>query len=206
MKIILREHVEHLGDRGDEVNVAAGYARNYLLPKGLAYPAGAGSAKQIEDQKRAWAVRETRSEDAAKALASRIGKLELSARRRAGDGGTLYGSVTNSDIAEMMAEAGHKIERRKIQLKEAIKSLGDYEVAVKLHRSIAATLKVSVLTEAGKTLAEVEAARAELEPAPAEDERPRQEASAEAGDNAESKREAAEDAPMEDEPNEGQEG
>ena len=83
MKIILREHVEHLGDRGDEVNVAAGYARNYLLPKGLAYRSGAGNAKQIEDQKRAWAVREARSENAAQALGTMIGKLELTVRRAA---------------------------------------------------------------------------------------------------------------------------
>jgi large subunit ribosomal protein L9 len=167
MKIILREHVEHLGDRGDEVNVAAGYARNYLLPKGLAYRAGAGSAKQIEDQKRAWAVREARSEKAAQELRALISGLDVSVRRRAGDGGTLYGSVTNADVAELLTDSGYNVDRRKIQLKEPIKSLGDYEVAVKLHRNVTAPLKVRVLTEAGQTLEQVEADRAALEPEPA---------------------------------------
>jgi large subunit ribosomal protein L9 len=166
MKIILREHVEHLGDRGDEVNVAAGYARNYLLPKGLAYTAGAGAAKQIADQQRTWAKKEAGHENAANALAAQVGALELTVRRRAGEGGTLYGSVTNGDVAEMLASAGHDIPRRKILVKEPIKSLGDFEVTVKLHRSVSATVKLSVVTEAGQTLAELEALRKELEPAP----------------------------------------
>ena len=165
MKIILREHVEHLGDRGDEVNVAPGYARNFLLPKGLAYRAGEGSAKQIEDQRRAWATREERSEKGAQAFAAQLAALELSVRRRAGDGGTLYGSVTNGDIAELLAEAGHTVERRKIQLKEPIKSLGDFDLAIKLHRNVTASVNLAVLTEGGKTLAEVVADKAALEPA-----------------------------------------
>jgi large subunit ribosomal protein L9 len=165
MKIILREHVEHLGDRGDEVNVAPGYARNFLLPKGKAYQAGEGSAKQIEDQRRAWATREERSERSAQEFAAKLAALELSVRRRAGDGGTLYGSVTNGDIAELLVEAGYAVERRKIQLKEPIKSLGDFELAIKLHRSITASVKLAVLTEAGKTLAEIQADKLALEPA-----------------------------------------
>lgn len=165
MKIILREHVEHLGDRGDEVNVAAGYARNFLLPKGLAYPAGAGSAKQIADQRRAWTVREERTDLAAKQLSAQLSALELTVRRRAGDRGTLYGSVTNADIAELFAEAGHTLDRRKIQLKEPIKSLGTFDLEIKLHRSVTAKVSLVVLTEAGKSLADVEAERAALEPA-----------------------------------------
>ena len=165
MKIILREHVEHLGDRGDEVNVAPGYARNYLLPKGLAYRSVAGSAKQIEDQKRAWVVRESRDEKTAQQLGSLIGKLELSVRRRAGDSGTLYGSVTTVDIADMLAETGHKVDRRKIQLKEPIKALGDFEVAVRLHRNVNAPVKLTVLTTDGQTLKQILADRAAREPA-----------------------------------------
>ena len=166
MQIILREHVEHLGDRGDEVNVAPGYARNFLLPKGLAYRAGEGSAKQIEDQRRAWATREEHSEMSAKTFAAQLAALELSVRRRAGDGGTMYGSVTNGDIAELLAEAGHTVDRRKIQLKEPIKSLGGFELAIKLHRNVTASINLAVLTEGGKTLAEVVADKATLEPAP----------------------------------------
>ena len=165
MKIILREHVENLGDRGDEVNVAPGYARNFLLPKGLAYRYGAGSAKQIADQRRAWAIREERSEQGAQQLAARLAALDLSVRRRAGDRGTLYGSVTNGDIGELFADAGYKIERRKIQLKEPIKSLGTFELEIKLHRSVTANVTLVVLTEAGQTLAQVEADRAPSEPA-----------------------------------------
>lgn len=164
MKIILREHVEHLGDRGDEVRVAAGYARNYLLPKGLAYPAGAGSAKQINDQQRTWAKNEQRDESAAQQLAARVGALELTVRRRAGDGGTLYGSVTNADVAQMLADAGIEIDRRKIQLKDPIKLLGDYELSVKLHRSVTPSFKLTVLSQAGQSMAEIQARRAELEP------------------------------------------
>jgi large subunit ribosomal protein L9 len=165
MKIILREHVEQLGDRGDEVNVAPGYARNFLLPKGLAYRSGQGSAKQISDQRRAWAVREERSDQAAQELASQLAALDLSVRRRAGDRGTLYGSVTNSDIGALLAAAGHKIERRRIQLKEPIKSLGTFELGIKLHRNVSANVTVVVLTESGQTLAQVEADKATLEPA-----------------------------------------
>ncbi len=165
MKIILREHVENLGDRGDEVNVAPGYARNYLLPKGLAYAAGAGAAKQIEDQRRAWAIREEKSERGAQDLAEQLASVDLSVRRRAGDRGTLYGSVTNADIAELFAEKGYKLERRKIQLKEPIKALGTFEVAIKLHRNVTANVSLEVLTEAGQTLAQIEADRVALEPA-----------------------------------------
>lgn len=164
MKIILREHVEHLGDRGDEVNVASGYARNFLLPKGLAYRAGAGSAKQIEDQRRAWAIREERGKEGAKELAAQLESLELAVRRRAGETGTLYGSVTNGDIVELLVEAGYNVERRKIQLKEPIKSLGNFELAIKLHHNVTANVNLVVLTDAGKTLAEVEADRAALGP------------------------------------------
>jgi large subunit ribosomal protein L9 len=166
MKIILREHVEHLGDRGDKVNVAAGYARNYLLPKGLAYAASAGSAKQIADQQRTWAKRESHEEAAARELAARIGAQALTVRRRAGEGGTLYGSVTNVDVAELLAAAGYEVDRRKIQLREPIKSLGDFEIPVKLHRIVSANIKVTVVTEAGQTLAEYEALRKSLDPVP----------------------------------------
>jgi len=167
MKIILREHVEHLGDRGDEVSVAAGYARNYLLPKGLAYLSGAGSAKQIADQHRTWAKKEAKHENAAQELAAQVGALELTVKRRAGDSGTLYGSVTNGDVAELLEAAGYKIPRRKIVIAEPIKSLGDFDVTVKLHRSVNTTVKITVVTERGQTLTEVEALRKELEPAAA---------------------------------------
>ena len=165
MKIILREYVEHLGERGDEVKVAPGYARNYLLPKGLAYPAGEGAARQLQDQTRAWAAREAKNENAAQELGKQISALSLEARRRAGDGGTLYGSVTNGDVAELLAEKGFQVGRRKIQLPEAIKSLGTFEIGVKLHRSVTATVPLVVLTERGQSLEDLEADKRALDAA-----------------------------------------
>lgn len=165
MKIILREHVEHLGERGETVKVAPGYARNYLLPKGLAYVAGAGAARQLEDQTRAWASREAKNEAAAQELGRQVSSLSLEARRRAGDGGTLYGSVTNGDVAELLAEAGHNVARRKIVISEPIKSLGNFTIQVKLHRSVVAEVPLVVLTERGQSLEDVEADKRALDEA-----------------------------------------
>jgi len=163
MKIILREHVEHLGERGDTVKVAAGYARNYLLPKGLAYQAGAGAARQLEDQKRAWATREAKNEEAAQELGRQVSSIKLEVRRRAGDSGTLYGSVTNGDIAELLSAAGHDVARRRILVSEPIKSLGTFSIQVKLHRSVVAEVPLVVLTERGQSLEELEADKRALD-------------------------------------------
>ncbi|HKQ59688.1 MAG TPA: 50S ribosomal protein L9 [Candidatus Polarisedimenticolaceae bacterium] len=145
MKIILREHVEHLGERGQVVNVAVGYARNFLLPKALAMEATPGNLKLIEHQRKAWAAKEQHEQADAQALARSIEALQLSVERKAGDTGTLYGSVTNVDVAELLAARGVEVDRRRIQLAEPIKTLGEHEIEIKLHRTTTARVKLNVL-------------------------------------------------------------
>lgn len=147
MKIILREHVDHLGERGQIVNVAAGYARNYLLPKGLAYMATPGNLKQIEHQHRVWAAKDANEINEAEALATRLAQLELSVIRKAGESGTLYGSVTNSDLGELLAAKGVDVDRRKIQVEEPIKSVGTHTFHVRLHPKVNGEVKVEVVAE-----------------------------------------------------------
>ena len=147
MKLILREHVDHLGSRGDVVNVARGYARNYLLPKGLAWEATPGHRKQLEQQKRAWAARDSRAADEAEALAQRIGTIEIETTRKAGETGTLYGAVTSSDIADLLAAKGIQVDRRKLVVAEPIKAIGEYEVPLRLHAKVQAKIRLRVLGE-----------------------------------------------------------
>lgn len=148
MKVILREHVDHLGERGETVSVATGYARNYLLPKGLAYRATPGNLKQVELQRKGWDAREHKETGAAEALARRLAEIVLSVKRKAGESGTLYGSVTNSDIAELLAAKGIEVDRRRIVLEEPIKNVGERQIQVKLHRKVNAEVKLEVLPEA----------------------------------------------------------
>lgn len=143
MKIVLREHVEHLGDRGDIVNVANGYARNFLLPKRLAYPATPGNLKTIEHQRRMWAVKEAKEIGEAQALADRLSALELTTVKKAGESGTLYGSVTRTELAEMLASHGFAVDRRRIQV-DPIKSVGEHDVKIKVYRQISATVRLRV--------------------------------------------------------------
>lgn len=147
MKIILREHVDHLGERGQIVNVASGYARNYLLPKRLAYLATPGNLEQIEHQRRVWASRDSKEISEAEALAARLAALELSVVRKSGESGTLYGSVTNSDLGELLLAKGVEIDRRKIVVDEPIKSIGTHAFHVRLHPKVNAAVKVEVVAE-----------------------------------------------------------
>ena len=147
MKIILREHVEHLGERGQIVSVANGYARNFLLPKGLAYEATPGNLKQVEHQRRIWAARDTKEISEAEALAARISGLELSTTRKAGESGTLYGSVTNADVAGLLAAGGVKISRKRIVLGDPIKTVGEHGFQVRVHPKVVAQVKLQVLAE-----------------------------------------------------------
>jgi len=149
VKIVLREHVEHLGDRGDIVTVAPGYARNFLLPKGLAYTATAGNLKVLEHQRRVWEVKEAKEVGEAKALAERIAALELSIVKKSGESGTLYGSVTSSEVAELLAKKGVEVDRRRLVIREAIKSVGSHEISIKLYRGITAKVKLKVESEGG---------------------------------------------------------
>jgi len=147
VKIVLREEVENLGRRGQVVNVAAGYARNYLLPKGLALEATPGNLKVLEQQRRVWALRESQEIEAARALAGQLAALELSCVKKAGESGTLYGSVTSTEIAELLAQKGIEVDRRRIVLDESIKTVGTHDVSIKLHREVVGRFKVEVVGE-----------------------------------------------------------
>jgi large subunit ribosomal protein L9 len=147
MKLILREHVDKLGNRGDVVNVARGYARNFLLPKGLAWEATPGYRLQLEQQKRAWVARDARATQDATALATRIQAIEIEITRKAGETGTLYGAVTSTDIAELLAAKGVVIDRRKLVVGDPIKAVGEYEIGVRLHAAVQAKVRLRVLGE-----------------------------------------------------------
>lgn len=147
MKIVLRQDVDNLGDRGQVVNVAPGYARNFLFPKGLALSATSGNMRQIELQKKVWAVREEHEADDARKLAAHIAGLTLTVAKKVGENGALYGSVTSQEIADLLVAQGVKIDRRKIQQHEPIKSLGSHSVAIKIHRQVAAQVTVQVVPE-----------------------------------------------------------
>jgi large subunit ribosomal protein L9 len=147
MEVILREHVDHLGRRGDVVKVAAGYARNYLLPQKLALTVTDANRKQIERERKVVEAREAEERQTSEALAERIGHVELVIARRVGETEALYGSVTTADIAEALGAKGLEIERRRVQLDEPIKQLGEYTIAIRLHRDVTAQVKLAVVKE-----------------------------------------------------------
>jgi len=149
MEVILREHVEHLGKRGEIVKVAAGYARNYLLPRKLALPATDGNKKHVERERRIVEARESQERGVAEALAARLAAVDITIARRVGDTEQLYGSVTSGDIADFLKEKGFDVDKRKLILPEAIKAIGDYDVPLKLHREVTIPLKVHVVKEGG---------------------------------------------------------
>jgi large subunit ribosomal protein L9 len=144
MEVILRDHVEHLGRRGEIVKVADGYARNYLLPRKLALPVTDSNRKWVERERKIVEAKESEERGAAEAIATRLGALEIVIRRKVGETEQLYGSVSNQDIADVLKEKGFDIDRRKILLPDAIKALGEFAVPVKLHRDVTAQLKVLV--------------------------------------------------------------
>jgi large subunit ribosomal protein L9 len=147
MKVVLREHVEHLGERGEVVRVAPGYARNYLLPKRLALEATAGNLKVVEHQQKLWTVKETKEVGEAEQLAARLAELDLKVVKKAGESGTLYGSVTNVEVAELLAAKGVEIDRRRIVLGDPIKAVGTYDITVKLHHKVTGQIKLLVDAE-----------------------------------------------------------
>ncbi len=148
MEVILKEDVPKLGHRGEVVKVAEGYGRNFLLPKKLAIEATAANRAVIEQMKQS-AVRKSAVEKAdADALAKQLDGTALSFQRKAGEKDHLFGSVTSSDIAEALERKGFNIDRRKIQLDEPLKSIGEFEVAIRLHRDVASKVKVTVEKEA----------------------------------------------------------
>lgn len=148
MQLILREDVPHLGRRGEVVKVADGYARNYLLPKRLAYPVTAGISKQIETEGRARVAREARELTAAETVAARLRELQLvRLYRKAGETGAFYGSVTAADIASELEAKGVAVDKRDVRLDEPIKKPGTYRVPVHIHRNVNVELVVEVEPE-----------------------------------------------------------
>jgi large subunit ribosomal protein L9 len=147
MEVILREHVEHLGERGEVVKVAAGYARNYLLPRKLALLVTAGNKKQIERERAKFEAREAEEKKVINAQAEKLAGTEVVITRRVGDTQALYGSVTTADIAEALAAKGFDIDKRKLVLADPLKSIGEVDVPVKLHREITVNIKVKVVAE-----------------------------------------------------------
>src|SRR5262245_41880759 len=142
MEVILREHVENLGRRGEIVKVADGYARNFLLPRKLALLATEGNKKQIERERVKFEAREAEEKKVSDAIAARLSALTITIARKVGETDALYGSVTASDIADVLHEKGFDIDRRKLQLGEPLKRVGEFDVPIKLHREVTATLKV----------------------------------------------------------------
>ena len=146
-KVLLREDVDDLGARGEIVRVRAGYARNYLLPRNLAVEATAGNVKGIESERAALLKKEAKERATAEGQAQQIGALQLEFKRKAGEQGALYGSVTSMDVADALHERGYHIDRHRIHLREPLKRVGEYTVPVRLHREVTIDLKVRVAPE-----------------------------------------------------------
>ncbi len=144
MEVILREDVDNLGRRGDVVKVAEGYGRNYLLPHGLAMTVTEANKAQIAKERKAFDARMAKEKSEYEGLAERLAGLRYVAPRKVGESDLLYGSVTSADVAEFLAAKGIEIDKRKIQLDEPIKRLGEYEVKIKLHPEVVATIKITV--------------------------------------------------------------
>jgi large subunit ribosomal protein L9 len=147
MEVILREEIDNLGRRGDVVKVAAGYARNYLLPKRLAVAANESNKKIVEQEKQAYLRRESKEIGDATDLAKMMGSMEVTIAQKAGENDQLFGSVTAQDIAAALERSGYSIDRKKVHLEEPIKTLGDFKVTVKLHREVTIELPVHVVKE-----------------------------------------------------------
>ncbi|MEO6213156.1 MAG: 50S ribosomal protein L9 [Vicinamibacterales bacterium] len=147
MDVILREHVDNLGSRGDVVKVAAGYARNYLLPRKLALAVTEANKRQVDRERKLGEARDAEEKSGAEALAQRVAAMDISIARRVGENDTMYGSVTSADIAAALAAQGFEVDKRKIQLPDAIKTVGEHMVPVKIHREVTAQVKVKVVPE-----------------------------------------------------------
>jgi len=158
MKVILKTEVDNLGHFGDCVKVARGYARNYLIPRGLALEFTPGNQRQFEAEKDAWIKKEAVRRENAEAIAAKISAVALTFTRKAGEEDKLFGSVTVNDIADSLKDAGFELEKKSIRLADAIKTTGEFVVPVKVHSDIFAEVKVTVEREL--TAEEVEAAAA----------------------------------------------
>jgi large subunit ribosomal protein L9 len=147
MEVILREDIENLGNRGQVVKVAAGYARNFLLPKKLAVAANDSNKKIVEQERQAYLRKEAKLQSEAQDLANLMTGVSVTISQKAGENDQLFGSVTSKDVAEALAVKGYTIDRRKVQLDEPIKQLGEYKVPVRLHKDVTAEITVVVAKE-----------------------------------------------------------
>ena len=147
MEVILREHVDNLGKRGEIVKVADGYARNYLLPRKLALPATDGNRKHVERERKIMESREAEEKGQADAMAARLTAIDITIARRVGETDQLYGSVTSADIVDVLKAKGFDVDKRKLILPEPIKAIGDHTVPLKLHREVTVPLTVHVVKE-----------------------------------------------------------
>ena len=147
MQIILQEDVDKLGNRGEVVTVAEGYARNYLLPRKLALEATAGNMKRLERMRSAFAKKSAVEKGDAQKLAELLAGVSVELSRKSGDNDQLFGSVTNADISEALAAKGFTVDKKKIVLADPIKTIGEYDLPVKLHREVTASVKVAVKKE-----------------------------------------------------------
>lgn len=147
MQIILQEDVEKLGNRGQVVTVAEGYARNFLLPRKLALEATAGNMKRLEKMRAAFAKKEATEKNSAQTLAELLNTVTLTISRKAGENDQLFGSVTSADVAEALAAQGYTIDKRKIVLPDPIKTVGEFQIPVRLFREISAGVKLTVKKE-----------------------------------------------------------
>lgn len=148
MEVILRETIDTLGRAGQVVKVADGYARNYLLPRKLAYPATPGNLKVIEFERQSLIRREAKQQDDAQKLKEMLDNVTLQFRRKVGEQNALYGSVTNADVAEELEKKGFQIEKRKIHMDDHIKELGQFDIPIRLFKDVTATIKVTVEADA----------------------------------------------------------
>ncbi len=147
MEVILREDIDKLGRRGDIVSVKDGYARNYLLPRKLAIAASEANRKQVAEMKAAAARHDAREKGAAESVATQLGEVVVTITAKAGEQDQLFGSVTTMDIAAALEAKGFSIDKRKIELEEPIKTIGEYSVPVRLHHDVTASVKVNVTRE-----------------------------------------------------------
>ena len=147
MDVILRSDVTHLGKAGEEVKVKDGYARNYLIPRGLAYHATEGSKRQVASEAKRRETHVAAEQVAAEAIAAKLGAVEVTFTAKAGEGDKLFGSVTAADIATKLGEQGFSVDKRTIELEEPIRTVGAFKVPVRLHPAVRAEVRVWVVKE-----------------------------------------------------------
>ena len=161
MKVILTEEIRGLGTRGDIVNVKDGYARNFLLPKNLAREATPGNLKSIDQERKKWALLAQKEKEAAQKSAEKVTGIKITVQKRVGENGQLFGSVTANEIADALEAKGIEVDKRRIELAHAIKSIGTHDVDVRLHRDVTAHIQVEVVPIGVERLEEEKAPAAE---------------------------------------------